>query len=121
MSTLTYTQHSVAWPTLTLSDDWHTDEVLVSLAADGGGTDGEMKWTFMDFGRGSRGVQMSVFGDGLPCLFDSRIQAAIALWRYGPNPDDMTPAELTRILDDCGAVPSEYHLSGSKQYLSGKS
>jgi hypothetical protein len=40
---LTYTQHSVAWPTLRLAESYHRDEITVSLDAEGGGTNGEVR------------------------------------------------------------------------------
>jgi hypothetical protein len=63
----------------------------------------------MEFDNHHRGVQLTVFGDGLPCLFDARVQAVVAAWRGLPVPDAITPAEMLALLDAAGAVPSEYH------------
>jgi hypothetical protein len=109
MTALVYTQHSVAFPNLLLNGTSVVDELSLSLEPDGGGTIGEMKWTFMRFSPASTGVQMAVFGDGLPCLFDERVQAAVDEWRAMADPDEVTPNGLIAILVEHGAEPSRYH------------
>jgi hypothetical protein len=111
MSTLTYTQHTVAFPTLGMSPEWHKDEVEVVLDPDGDGPSGEFNWTFMEFTE-TRGAQLQCFGDGLPCLFDERVQRVVAAWRAMENPDSLTPEGLIALLESEGASPSEYHLHG---------
>lgn len=101
---LEYTLHSVAWPTAKLDKEWHTDELLVS--SDEGN---EIKWTFMTFDGGTRGVQFSVFGDGLAGLFDPRIVAVLAQWSM-VKPDEITPQGLIALLEAQGITASEYHM-----------
>lgn len=112
---LDYTQHTVAFPSLTLASDrsWERDQVNLGLSAPDGGSYGEMHWTFMTFSGGSGGVQMCSFGDGLTVLFDKRVQRAVRLWRDLPDPDAVTPTELIAILEEVGAVPSRFHLRPS--------
>lgn len=107
--TLTYTQHTVAFPTNRLMDD-DTDGVGVSLDAKGGGTHGEFQWRFVTFRNmhDTKAVQLTVFGDGLPCFFDPRVQQVVQQWREMPDPDEMTPKELCGLLEAAGAVPSRY-------------
>lgn len=107
MITLTYTQRSVAFPTLPRYDG-ETDSVNVSLDDSGGGTQGEFHWKFQTFNGGHLAVLLSVFGDGLPCFFDARVQQVVHRWRAMPDPDMMTPNQLCGFLREAGAVPSRY-------------
>jgi hypothetical protein len=109
--TLTYTQHTVRGPAFRRTGTF----VHVSLDADGGGTGGEMGWTFYVFDLKRHGVQMAVFGDGLDCLFDPRIQHVVAAWRALTDPDAITAADFVRLLEGNGVVPSEYHLQGVRE------
>lgn len=108
-STLTYTQYTVAFPSNPLYDG-ETDNVGVSLDAKGGGTHGEFLFRFVTFKsmHDTKAVQLTVFGDGLSCFFDPRIQPVIQQWRDLPDPDEMTPEQLCRLLREAGAVPSRY-------------
>lgn len=109
--TIEYTQHSVAFPTLSLSQDWHTDEVYVHYSDDDPRR-GEFHWTFMRFGGGKSGVRMEVFGDGLPCLFDPAVVRVVAGWAGLPDPDAILPRDLIALLESVGAQPSSYHKAG---------
>ena len=106
MIRLEYTRFSVAFPKLRLEDVY--DEISLSLAHPEGGSVGDMKWGFHRFPTGHTGVQMSVFGDGLACLFDLRVQGAIAEWRALSDPDAITPAEFVSLLERHGAEASRY-------------
>lgn len=111
MITLTYTQHTVAFPTLPLSRDSETESFSVSLDDSGGGTHGELTWRFVTFQKSTptvKAVQLTVFGDGLACLLDPRVQMVVHKWREMTEPDLMTPEQLTHLLQAAGAVPSTY-------------
>ena len=110
-ATLVYTQGSVAFP-LVIPDGEVDEEIGVSLEAPDGGTYGELNWQFKTFNPQNHGVQMRVFGDGLPCLFDPRIQWVIERWRTVAAADEITPLELIAWLREEGAVPSRYQLRG---------
>lgn len=108
MITLTYTQHTVAFPMNPMGDSL-TDQVTVSLAYSEGGTDGEFTWEFITWDRHDRSaVKMAVFGDGVPCLLDPRMQQVVQQWSAMPDPDEMTPEQLIDLLRAAGAVPSRY-------------
>jgi hypothetical protein len=110
---LTYTQHTVAWPNLRLDGPY--DEVGVSLDyLVGGGVGGEFNWRFHRFDRHHQGAQLECFGDGLPCLYDPRVQQVVSAWRAMETPDDLTPAKLIELLEAAGAVASEHHKRGQK-------
>jgi hypothetical protein len=107
--TLTYTQHSVAFPTVKVGDDSETDSVSVSLDDSGGGTHGEFVFRFVHFRNlDTLAVQMTCFGDGLVCLYDPRVQQVVQQWREMPDPDAMSPGYLCELLGAAGAVPSRY-------------
>lgn len=109
MITLTYTQHSVAFPTVRVGDDSETDSVNVSLDDSGGGTHGEFIFRFVHFRSPDiLAVQLTCFGDGLPCLYDPRVRRVIKKWRKMTDPDLMTPEHLCELLRAAGAVPSRY-------------
>lgn len=110
MSTLVFTRHTVAFPMNSLPDG-DTEEISVSLDADGGGTEGEFIWRFVTFRDGTNAVQVRVFGDGLPCFLDERVQAVFEQWSSLSNPDEMTPEMLCSSLLSEGAVPSRYMLN----------
>jgi hypothetical protein len=107
---LTYTQHTVAFPKLSL-DNPLIDEVNVGLPGS------EFRFSFMDLSNVTPrlAVQMQVFGDGLPCLFDERVQRVVEAWRSMPDPDEMTPDMLIALLLANGAVPSRYHQQGASR------
>lgn len=109
MTPLTYTRLSTTWPgQVRYREDGIYDELSLVLEHPDGGTVGEMKIEFYRFPGNSRGIQLCCFGDGLPCLYDPRMQDFIAEWRATPEPDDLTVDEVVAILDRCGAVPSRY-------------
>ena len=119
-ATLVYTQHSVAFPSPSNFLDDCDDEVGVSLEAPDGGTYGEMYWQFKTFTRHQHGVQMRVFGDGLSCLADPRIQRVVKKWWANKSPDEISPTELIAWLEAEGVVPSQYQLRGQKESKSGE-
>jgi hypothetical protein len=110
---LVYTQGSVAFPLVFPGDC--DEEIGVSLEAPDGGTYGEMNWQFKTFTSHQHGVQMRVFGDGLPCLFDPRIQWVVERWRASSAPDEIKPAELIEWLRAEGVVPSRYQIEGMQK------
>jgi hypothetical protein len=109
LARLEYTQHTVAWPTLPLNDTSVYDDLNVDLAAAGGGTLGELNIRFYRFNLDNTGVRLECFGDGLPCLYDPRMQRFMEAWRTQPNPDALSPADIIRLLVAVGAAPSSYH------------
>ena len=115
---ITYTQHSVAFPTLPLAQKHYKDEIGISLHdGEDNGTLGEMHWTFMDFDRGfdstpKPAIQMCVFGDGLACLADERVQNVIAAWKELRESDAVTAQDFIGLLEQQGIKPSQYHLAG---------
>jgi hypothetical protein len=112
-ATLTYTQRSVAFPLLFQVEG--DDEIGVSLDAPDGGTYGEMNWRFKTFNFYNHGVQMRVFGDGLSCLSESRIQRVIAKWQAQTKPDDASPSDFIVWLEAEGIVPSRYQIRGQQE------
>jgi hypothetical protein len=116
-ATLTYTQRSVAFPHDLRSDfnDGVSDEIGVSLDAPDGGTYGEMNWQFKTFNFYSHGVQMRVFGDGLLCLSDPRVQRVVAKWQAQTKPDDALPSDFIVWLEAEGIVPSRYQIRGQQE------
>lgn len=114
MTRLTYTQHTVAFPGMKVDPqyDWHVDDVLVN---DDESDAAEVKWTFMEFSGDKTGVQLSSFGDGLETLYDARVQHVIATWRLMEEPDTLTPDHLIAMLENAGAVASEYHEQGLRK------
>ena len=111
--TLEYTQHSIAWPDVSLRENWHTDELLIWTEDEA--LHSEIKWTFMTFTSHGRGIQMSVFGDGLALLFDDRVATVVAQWSVLPKPDDMSPRDLIALLEGVGAVASKSHRNGESR------
>lgn len=108
MSTLTYTQHTVAFPKNSMRDSV-TESINVSLDHNGGGTAGEFTWEFIRWDRHERAaVKLGVFGDGLPCFLDPRIQQVVQQWSVMSDPDEMTPEQLVDLLEAAGVVPSKY-------------
>jgi hypothetical protein len=112
-ATLTYTQRSVAFPHDLRAD--FDDEIGVSLDAPDGGTYGEMYWQFKTFNFYSHGVQMRVFGDGLSCLSDPRVQRVIAKWQSQTKPDEALPSDFIAWLEAEGIVPSRYQIRGQQE------
>lgn len=118
-ATLTYTQHTVAFPRLQISDssDSVYDQVSISLDAEGGGSHGEFQFKFYNF-KGYGGLdlaaKLTLFGDGIVAFTDERVQRVIQAWFKMDDPDDLTPARLIEMLNANGAVPSEHHLRPSR-------
>jgi hypothetical protein len=110
---LVYTQRSVAFSSSSFDDC--DDEIGVSLEAPDGGSYGEMSWRFKTFNFYNHGVQMQVFGDGLTCLFDPRIQRVISKWRTQSAPDEITRIEFIELLEGEGVVPSKYQIRGQQE------
>jgi len=122
--TPTYTQHTVAWPSLTLPDRVMED-MGISFDAKGGGTHGEFFFRWYNLGNnpslwggGDRGepyypngaLRVECFTDGLTAMMDDRVQAVLDnLRKHNRNP---TPAKLIQILEANGISASEHHKRG---------
>lgn len=104
-----YTQNSVAFPGITRAARV-MDDIIVSLAAKGGGAWSEFMFEWIDLGsQESPYVRVAVFSvDGLQAMLDPRVMPVIR-WLKGKNP---TPEQVIRHLEKHGAKPSVYHCRG---------
>lgn len=107
--TPTYTQHTVAWPKLSLADSklGVYEEIIVSFDGKDGG---EFNLSFYNFGNGHLAVQAQVFMDGYRQFQDERIQNVMkSLVRI----KQQTPERVIALLEANGVIASSYHLRGS--------
>lgn len=102
MDVLTYTQQSVAFPTV--KRDGVLDEVGLHL------TGGEM-WVEWSGKRPS--LVLRCYDESLHLLLDHRVQDVLAaVHRLYKGAEYATPAMFIDLLDQQGAVPTHYHIQG---------
>lgn len=107
---LSYTQHTVAWPTLALHAAV-VDEVLVSHEAIGGGVDSLGEFSFKQHNHGTSGHPWRVcaFTDGMAAML--KCEGAIrSLARRDKR--EIPASELLALLESIGVLPSSHHLRG---------
>jgi hypothetical protein len=111
----TYTQHTVAFPTLPLREHV-VDDVSVSFAAKGGGTHGEftVEWVGLSSFGPHGAFRVKAFGDGLGALLDPRILGLMEALRKMDDEEqnEVSPARFIEMLEAAGVRPSIYHLRG---------
>jgi hypothetical protein len=115
----TYTQYTVAFPTLPMRDGM-IEEVNVSFDAKGGGTHGEFSFRWFDFDKlhprdkeDRRALCVRAFTDGISAMLDERLLAILRrLARRKRDIPEVTPDTLIQMLEEVGVRASKYHLNG---------
>jgi hypothetical protein len=118
-----YTQHSVAFPMLTLPSPI-VEELNVSFQAKGGGTHGEFTFEWASLGSRSFGrfgretepvvaIRVKAFSDGFGAMLDDRIVEVLTkLKRMREKDRDVAPEKLIEMLEAVGVRRSIYHMRG---------
>lgn len=110
----TYTQHTVAFPTVSFHRHGVFEELYISFDAFGGGTHGEFALRWVKFTQPeSIALRIDVFTDGLSAMLDARIMGVIqALARRQRSLAEWTPEQVIGLLEAAGVRPSTHHLRG---------
>lgn len=116
----TYTQFTVAFPTLSRQEET-IDEISVGFDAKGGGTHGEFVFKWRDFGP-SRALQVCAFTDGgIAAMLDDRILPVLRMLAARRHTlPEVTPEWLILRLEETGARPSLHQLKGLYEKSFGK-
>lgn len=112
MKRLTYTQHSVAWPILAdyLGQQRLVDELNVQLE---GGSSITFDWVSLGPAFPHGALRVDAFSAAFDVLLDPRIVSVLStLRRKRQRSRDIPPAALIALLEEQGALASEYHLRG---------
>jgi hypothetical protein len=116
----TYTQYTVAFPTLPFRDSV-IEEIGVSFDAKGGGTHGEFTFRWYDFGgmhpydkRDHRALRVEAFTDGgISAMLDDRLLSILRrLSRRRRDIPEVTPDTLVQMLEEVGVRASVHQLRG---------
>lgn len=126
----TYTQHTVAFPRVTMGERSQIDEINVCFNAKGGGAWGEFTFVWYDHSgayppgstRDRRAMRVAAFsGTGMKAMLDRRIFPIIEhLSRRNDDLPEVYPADVIKWLEEAGVRPSTYHLLGLYEQSHGR-
>jgi hypothetical protein len=113
----TYTQYTVAFPTLVMHERDVVEEINVSFNAKGGGTHGEFRFVWYEFHRANgspeRALRVEAFTDGMAAMLDERLLSILrTLANRKVSLPEITPTQLIEKLEEVGVRPSTYQLQG---------
>lgn len=118
----TYTQNSVAFPTVALHTRGAVDDINISFDAEGGGTYGEFTVEWIDLKSAGRkeeppALRLKLFTDGMGAFYDERVQRVFDRIRRLPQARrDVSPERLIEMLEEEGIGPSLHHLRGMVEH-----
>lgn len=107
--TIIYTQRTVAFPSLPPRER-ELDDLNVSISD----RNGSIEFAWIDLsGFPSGALQVTAFTDSFGVLQDARIQLVLQrIQRRRSTTPDMNARQLIELLEEEGAIPSHYHVSG---------